>query len=202
MAIPEGLPLAVLISLQFSISELQNVHNALIRKPDATEVMGGCTEICSDKTGTLTANKMTTMAIWVEGKVHDEYEARNAGLGNNHKLVGGLGSFKDIAHDVFINSDKTRYIEKLEGPKENQVMVARLKGNPTEVGLLNYLKDCGFDISNENADVIKNNTRIFVTPFNSEKKFATVGYRREDGSVRICVKGAPDFVGKRCTKLL
>merc|ERR1740138_101023 len=113
---------------------------------------------------------MTTMAIWVEGKVHDEYEARNAGLGNNHKTVGALGSFKDIAHDVFINSPKTRYIEKLEGPKDNQVMVARLKGNPTEVGLLNYLKDCGFDISNENADVIKNNTRLFVTPFNSAKK--------------------------------
>jgi len=143
MAIPEGLPLAVLISLQFSISELQTVHNALIRKPDATEVMGGCTEICSDKTGTLTANKMTTMAIWIEGEVHDEYEARNKGLGNNHKTVGALDSFKDIAHDVFINSHKTRYIEKLEGPEGNQVMVARLKGNPTEVGLLNYLKDCG-----------------------------------------------------------
>lgn len=44
--------------------------------------------------------------------------------------------------------------------------------------------------------------RVFVTPFNSAKKFATVGYKRPDGSVRIVVKGAPDFVVKRCTRVL
>jgi len=76
MAVPEGLPLAVTISLQFSIADLEKKHGALIRKPDATETMGGCNEICSDKTGTLTANKMTNMGFWVEEKFYDEYEKR------------------------------------------------------------------------------------------------------------------------------
>lgn len=138
MAIPEGLPLAVTISLQFSIKELQDEHNALIRKPDATEVMGGCTEICSDKTGTLTANKMTTMCVWIEGKMYDEYDARAEGKANYHETVGALETFKDIAQDVFINSPKTRFIEKKEGKKGEEVTVTKLKGNPTEEGLLMY----------------------------------------------------------------
>lgn len=61
VAIPEGLPLAVTISLSFSSAKMQKLNN-LVRKIASSETMGGATHICSDKTGTLTVNKMTVMA--------------------------------------------------------------------------------------------------------------------------------------------
>lgn len=63
MAIPEGLPLSVTISLAFSVKKMLNDQN-LVRKMEACETMGGANNICSDKTGTLTMNKMTLAQIW------------------------------------------------------------------------------------------------------------------------------------------
>lgn len=63
VAIPEGLPLAVTISLSFSSAKMRKMNN-LVRKLASAETMGGATHICSDKTGTLTLNKMTTMACY------------------------------------------------------------------------------------------------------------------------------------------
>lgn len=193
MAIPEGLPLAVTIALQFSLAQLSNVYHALVLKPDATEVMGGCTEICSDKTGTLTQNSMTTMAVWVESEFYDEYDARDAGKGSQHGVVKQLGSMSDIADAILINSS-ARY------STNTKTNITSLGGNPTELGLFNYLIACGYDMSNQHKDELVKN-RIFETPFDSKKKFSTVAYRRADGTVRVVVKGAPDFVSKRCTKL-
>lgn len=62
VAIPEGLPLAVTISLSFSSAQMQKLNN-LVRKLASAETMGLATHICSDKTGTLTENKMTVMAV-------------------------------------------------------------------------------------------------------------------------------------------
>jgi P-type E1-E2 ATPase len=68
VAVPEGLPLAVTISLAFSVSKMYEEHN-LVRKLHASETMGGVNEICTDKTGTLTQNRMTVMALYTENAV-------------------------------------------------------------------------------------------------------------------------------------
>jgi Ca2+-transporting ATPase len=70
MAVPEGLPLAVSISLGFSVGDLQEEGN-LVRKMDASETMGSIDQICTDKTGTLTANVMTVQSFWCEDVVRD-----------------------------------------------------------------------------------------------------------------------------------
>jgi len=68
VAIPEGLPLAVTISLSFASAKMQKMNN-LVRTLSSAETMGGATHICSDKTGTLTENKMTVMAIMSQNEV-------------------------------------------------------------------------------------------------------------------------------------
>jgi len=69
VAFPEGLPLAVTISLSFSSAKMRKLNN-LVRKLASSETMGGATHICSDKTGTLTLNQMTTMACMTLQKAH------------------------------------------------------------------------------------------------------------------------------------
>jgi P-type E1-E2 ATPase len=66
VAIPEGLPLAVTIALSFSSSKMKDLNN-LVRNLASAETMGGATHICSDKTGTLTQNRMTVMALHAFG---------------------------------------------------------------------------------------------------------------------------------------
>jgi Ca2+ transporting ATPase len=66
VAVPEGLPLAVTISLAFSVSKMFKENN-LVRRLHASETMGGANEICSDKTGTLTQNRMTVQSLYMAG---------------------------------------------------------------------------------------------------------------------------------------
>jgi len=70
VAVPEGLPLAVTISLAYSVNKMADEHN-LVRKLHSSETMGNANEICTDKTGTLTQNKMTVMSLYAEGAVMD-----------------------------------------------------------------------------------------------------------------------------------
>ena len=70
VAVPEGLPLAVTISLAFSVNAMMKENN-LVRKLHASETMGGANEICTDKTGTLTQNRMTVMALYSEDAIRD-----------------------------------------------------------------------------------------------------------------------------------
>jgi P-type E1-E2 ATPase len=78
VAVPEGLPLAVTISLAFSVMKMKKENN-LVRKLEASETMGGASEICTDKTGTLTKNQMTVMEYYTMGEFYDA-EKQKAGF--------------------------------------------------------------------------------------------------------------------------
>ena len=69
VAVPEGLPLAVTLSLAYSVNQMRKENN-LVRRLEAAETMGGANEICTDKTGTLTQNKMTIVEFYSEGQMH------------------------------------------------------------------------------------------------------------------------------------
>lgn len=70
VAVPEGLPLAVTISLAYSVGKMYEEQN-LVRKLQSSETMGNANEICTDKTGTLTQNKMTVQSAFLEDKIMD-----------------------------------------------------------------------------------------------------------------------------------
>merc|ERR1719438_516759 len=94
VAVPEGLPLAVTISLAFSVGAMYEQNN-MVKKLHASETMGNANEICTDKTGTLTQNKMTVQSCFVEGQVMNG--EKNTGLMQ-------LSSSDDIQKAVIFNS--------------------------------------------------------------------------------------------------
>ena len=152
VAIPEGLPLAVTISLSFSSAKMRALQN-LVRTLAKVEVMGGATHICSDKTGTLTQNKMTVMAVSCLGQLHrvdvsgeaadlkgNTVAVRHASTG---KTVGGEGGTGGTVWDALLeqitwNTDVFVDVNDGKDPKETEPK--KLAGNVTEKGLLTFFK--------------------------------------------------------------
>jgi len=122
VAVPEGLPLAVTISLAFSVMKMKEENN-LVRKLDASETMGGANEICTDKTGTLTLNRMSVRKIYFLDKVHEGVVSNFNSLPNSALLQ----------ESVLFNCSAR--IEK------NEVGELEARGNCTEQGLIRYLME-------------------------------------------------------------
>jgi len=118
VAIPEGLPLAVTISLSFSSAQMRKLNN-LVRKLASSETMGGATHICSDKTGTLTLNKMTVMACMTLQKAHMAGSLVSAKLAKDVKEatenveINNESVWKSLIEGVMWNSSAR--IEKNDG---------------------------------------------------------------------------------------
>jgi len=93
VAVPEGLPLAVTIALVVSVMKMFEEHN-LVRALQASETMGGANEICTDKTGTLTQNNMTVMAVFMEGAIVE---------GSANSSFTNASSQKEIIESVIYN---------------------------------------------------------------------------------------------------
>jgi calcium-translocating P-type ATPase len=188
VAIPEGLPLAVTISLAYSTSAMYK-DQCFIRVLAACETMGNATNICSDKTGTLTENRMTVVEGW---------------YGDNTISQDDFPKSKDIIHPDTINFiteqaciNRSAYLvyKNAAGVTLPQPAVI---GNKTEGALIMMSVRWGKDydnMKNENFDPSKD--KIFS--FNSEKKRSTCIIHRKDGSVRVYCKGATEWVIKDCT---
>jgi P-type Ca2+ transporter type 2B len=186
VAVPEGLPLAVTISLAFSVHEMGNKGN-LVRRLHASETMGGANEICTDKTGTLTQNRMSVQEIYFQ-------DACIQGERN-----GDLKENRTIQECVLYNA--SAYIQEVED-EETHIFAKKAIGNVTEVGLITYLMDSGVDceemIDNRKVPGFK----VFEIPFNSGRKRATCVIRRPEGGVRVLVKGAPEIVIEYCDNMI
>ncbi|MCB9018310.1 MAG: calcium-translocating P-type ATPase, PMCA-type [Paludibacteraceae bacterium] len=176
VAVPEGLPMSVTLSLALSMKRMLATNN-LVRKMHACETMGAATFICTDKTGTLTQNQMRV------------YETNFYGLGTDQKLqedrMGGL-----IKEGISVNS--TAYLDFSDSQK------VRALGNPTEGALLLWLNDSGVNYLSirENADVVEQLT------FSTERKYmATVVNSPILGRKVLYVKGAPEIVLSLCKQV-
>lgn len=128
VAIPEGLPLAVTLSLAFSVKKML-VDQNLVRKMEACETMGGASNICSDKTGTLTMNIMTWTTIWSGRTIQLDSHSENVSLESQ------LPKNPDYIELLKLNSCINGTAELL--PEE--------KGSSTEIAILKYMKRCGID---------------------------------------------------------
>ena len=188
VAVPEGLPMSVTLSLALSMKRMLSTNN-LVRKMHACETMGATTFICTDKTGTLTQNQMQVY----EYDFHQD--SQNTGYlidmkdqGNQiFPSIGGAKGSDIVYESIAVNS--TAYLDFSDSDK------IRVLGNPTEGALLIWLYDKGIDYFTlrENAKIIEQLT------FSTERKYmATIVDSPMLNKRVLYVKGAPEIILDRC----
>lgn len=182
VAVPEGLPLAVTLTLSYSMKKMI-ADKALVRRLSACETMGSATTICSDKTGTLTLNQMNVVKVWVAGELRD--------------TVAELQSLHEDFHNLLLegivqNSSGSVFVPTEGGELE-------VTGSPTEKAVLLWGLKLGMDFES----VRLQSTVLQVETFNSIKKRAGVAVKvSETGKVHAHWKGAAELILHDCNKLL
>jgi len=186
VAVPEGLPLAVTLALAFSMFKMMKDNN-LVRHLAACETMGGATQICSDKTGTLTQNKMTAVKLKLGGVTFDNVHLEEPDLG---KVADGVR--KIFMEGVCVNSFAN--ITKDDNGKE------MFTGPPTEGSLLVLARTFGTNYDELREQFPVPEKRV-VWPFSSKKKRMSSLLTVENG-YRLHCKGASEVVLELCTHML
>lgn len=173
VAVPEGLPMAVTLSLAYSMRRMLKTNN-LVRKMHACETMGATTVICTDKTGTLTQNQMSV-------------EETNF-YGLSQQVLGADETSRLVMENMALNSTASLDLSHAE-----QSVVL---GNPTEGALLLWLREKGIDY----RELKEHATILEELPFSTERKYmATVVESVQLGGKKILyVKGAPEIVRSLC----
>lgn len=170
-AIPEALSSIVTIGLAIGTQKMAK-ENAIIKNLRAVEGLGCVSVICSDKTGTLTQNRMTVKKAYANGKVWEPEEAKG-----NDKAINGLVAESVLCNDGAINGETA-------------------VGDPTETALLSFCRTIGGD---ENK-VREEFPRLQEIPFDSDRKLMSTLHFRNN-RYEMLIKGAPDVLLARCTSI-
>src|SRR3954470_17534652 len=192
-AIPEGLPAIVTVALSLGVQKMIK-KNAIVRKLPAVETLGCASVICSDKTGTMTQNKMTVTHLW---------------SGGNTWTVDGVGykpqgNFYRDEQNIQPRDEKALQQMLIFGMLCNHSALAMkdndyiLDGDPTEGALLVSAMKAGFD----RPKLLEEFTIINEFPFDSTRKMMSIHVQDKQGRHFIVTKGAPDVVLGICESIL
>ncbi len=188
-AVPEGLPAIVTIALALAVKRMVK-RQALIRRLHAVETLGCASVICSDKTGTLTQNRMTVRRIMLPGHRYDldgdGYDCHGELTEDDHPAVAGKGLRMLLDCAVLCNN------ARLTGTENGEY-----SGDPTELALLVAAEKAGIKAE----QVLSHYSKTDEDPFDSAKKYMTVTARALGGKTFLFIKGAPDILLEKCTKL-
>ena len=146
-------------------------RNSIVRKLPAVETLGSTEIIASDKTGTLTMNQMTVEKVYTNGQLQSA--ATELGADNTTLRI------MNFANDTKVDPD------------------GKLIGDPTETALVQFGLDHNFDV----RDVLKSEPRVAELPFDSDRKLMSTIHKEADGTCFVAVKGAPDHLLKRVTRI-
>jgi len=173
-AIPEALPAVVTISLALGARKMVK-QNALIRRLPAVETLGSVTYICSDKTGTLTLNRMAVEEVHLEGR---NLRKDSLDLGKNPD-----GTQKLLLQAMALSNDASK-------DKEDHLI-----GDPTETSLFSFAQEHGF----EKETLERSFPRVAEIPFDSDRKCMTTIHQSSDGAFISFTKGALENLSERST---
>ncbi|KAH7353370.1 plasma membrane calcium-transporting ATPase 2 [Plectosphaerella cucumerina] len=188
VAVPEGLPLAVTLALAFATTKLLKENN-LVRVLRSCETMGNATTICSDKTGTLTTNKMTVVTGTFGRAKFAKAESGEAGAQGVTQWASGLSQAAKtlIVQSVAINSTA------FEGEEAGQFCFV---GSKTETALLQLARD---HLGMQSLGECRSNEQVVqMMPFDSSKKCMAAVIRLPGGGYRLVVKGASEILLGYC----
>ena len=197
IAVPEGLPLAVTLSLAFATTRMLKDHN-LVRQLKACEVMGNATSVCSDKTGTLTQNKMTVVTGMV-GSRADFSDNVGASTTTSTEKLSSTEFVNTLSHStrkILLQSIalNTTAFDSKDG--------SSFVGSNTESALLGFAKDhlnMGAVTEERSKEKI-----VQVVPFNGAYKCMATVIKLEDspGLFRVLIKGAAEVLLSKCTRII
>ncbi|QUF67012.1 calcium-translocating P-type ATPase, SERCA-type [Bacillus atrophaeus] len=191
-AIPEGLPAIVTVALSLGVQRMIK-QKSIVRKLPAVETLGCASIICSDKTGTMTQNKMTVTHVWSGGKTWNVsgvgYEPKGAFTLNgketsadHHKPLQQMLLYGALCNTSIIEKKDSEYI---------------LDGDPTEGALLTAARKAGFS-----NDFVQSHYRVIEEfPFDSDRKMMTVIMEDRDKKQYVITKGAPDVLMQRSANI-
>ncbi|MCY8487344.1 calcium-translocating P-type ATPase, SERCA-type [Bacillus atrophaeus] len=191
-AIPEGLPAIVTVALSLGVQRMIK-QKSIVRKLPAVETLGCASIICSDKTGTMTQNKMTVTHVWSGGKTWNVsgvgYEPKGAFTLNgketsadHHKPLQQMLLYGALCNTSIIEKKDDEYI---------------LDGDPTEGALLTAARKAGFS-----NDFVQSHYRVIEEfPFDSDRKMMTVIVEDRDKKHYVITKGAPDVLMQRSANI-
>jgi len=186
-SIPEGLPVALTVALAVGMQRMAK-RKALIRKLYAVEGIGCVSVICSDKTGTLTRNEMTSKRL---STVDSDAEIGGVGYRMEGKLsASGKDMEKLLAAGVLCNNSA---VGVSDGRKELEV-----DGDPTEIAYLVAALKAGFNLE----ELRKKYPRIDELPFDPDVRMMATEHTTPEGRHLVCVKGAPEKVVELCAEYI
>jgi P-type Ca2+ transporter type 2C len=212
IVVPEGLPLAVTLALAFATNRMLKDNN-LVRQLRACETMGNATNICSDKTGTLTQNKMTVVAgtVGTTSQFDDKYRvsllepnphassSQGADATSTDVAVPTSAFVRCLADDVKEMLKQSIVINStaFDGEEDGRQTFI---GSNTETALLTFARDY---LGMGPVSVERSNTRIIqLIPFNASRQCMGTVVELKNGQYRLYVKGASEVLLRKCTRII